>query len=53
MRTRSFDPRAEKEALATALSGLRCRWAQNPSAEVIVEFCAAIVRAEEVCAALV
>jgi hypothetical protein len=52
MRTRSFDPRAEKEALATALSGFRARWAQNHSAEVIVEFCDAIARAEEVCAEL-
>jgi len=39
MGTRSFDPRTEKEALATALSEFRIRWAQSRSAEVIVEFC--------------
>jgi hypothetical protein len=52
MGTCSFDPRAEKDALATALSGFRARWAQNHSVEVIVEFCDAITRAEEVCAEL-
>ena len=52
MRTCSFDPRAEKDALATALSEFRTHWAQNHSAEVIVEFCDAITRAEEVCAEL-
>ena len=52
MGTCSFDPRAEKDALATALRGFRLRWAQNRSAEVIVEFGDAITRAEKVCAAL-
>ncbi len=48
----SFNPRAEKDALATALSVFRARWAQTHSAEGIVEFCDAIARAEAICEAL-
>ena len=48
MLTLSFDPHAEKDALATALRGFRARWALNRSAEAVSALGKAVERAEAV-----
>jgi hypothetical protein len=50
--TLPFDPRAEKDAFATALSVFRARGAQNRDAEAVGALRAAIAQAEVVWAAL-
>jgi len=52
MLTHPFNPRAEKDALYTAIGLFRERWEQKRMAEAVFDFCEAIERAEDVCTEL-
>src|SRR5262245_8208506 len=52
MLTVPFNPRQEKEALATALCRFHERWEQRPSIHAFLDLCNAVERANEVVATL-